>query len=169
MSSHTPPSLGDSISAPSDAVPQAQPNNNTDDPGVSNLFPRLWRWSTTDNNLSLYGFRRFKTSHLLNLRFLEEEVAELDHKIYQAGLSLGLEPTPSDRLGLRHSKIDANVPRIEDTIRTELVLRLRSTIKEYGKFNVELLGGLKLIWACNRRRRTHVIQPNYGHGNVFTT
>ncbi|KAH8590503.1 hypothetical protein B0O99DRAFT_551996 [Bisporella sp. PMI_857] len=131
MSSHAPPSLGHSTSTLSNADPQAQPNHNANDPGITNLFPRLWRCSTTDNNLSLYGFRRFKTSHLLNLRFLEEEVAELDHKIYQAGLSLGLEPTPSDRLGLRHSKIDANAPRMDDTIHTELVLQLRSTMKEY--------------------------------------
>jgi len=96
------------------------------------LFPRLWRKSTMDNNLSLHGFRRFKTSHLLNIRFLEEEIAEIDHEIYQAGLSLKLEPTPADRLGLKTCKRDANVPKIEDTINSSLILRLRSMLKDYG-------------------------------------
>jgi hypothetical protein len=96
------------------------------------LFPQLWRKSTTDNNLSLHGFRRFKTTHLLNLRFLEEEIAEIDHKIYQAGLNLGLEPTPADRLGLKTSKRDANVPKIEETIHSSLILRLRSMLRDYG-------------------------------------
>ena len=45
-------------------------------------FPLLWQRSTEDNNLALHGFRRFKTTHLLNLRFLEEEIADLDHAIY---------------------------------------------------------------------------------------
>lgn len=105
------------------------------DQGLSryvDLFPRVWRKSTMDNNLSLHGFRRFKTSHLLNIRFLEEEIAEIDHEIYQAGLSLELEPTPADRLGLKTSKRDANVPKIEDTINSSLILRLRSVLKDYG-------------------------------------
>jgi hypothetical protein len=42
-------------------------------------FRKLWKHSTEDNNLALYGFRRFKTSHLLNLRYLEEEISRLDY------------------------------------------------------------------------------------------
>ncbi|KAH8691088.1 hypothetical protein GQ44DRAFT_754052 [Phaeosphaeriaceae sp. PMI808] len=76
---------------------------------ITKKFRKYWEISTDDNNLTLHGFRRFKTTHLLNLRFLESEVAELDHTIYQAGLSLGLAPSPTDRLGLKHSNRDANV------------------------------------------------------------
>lgn len=98
----------------------------------ANLFPQIWQRSTTDSNVSLHGFRRFKTSHLVNLRFMEEEIAKIDHKIYQAGLHLGLQPTPVDRLGLGTSKRDAIFPKTEETITPTLVLRLRSMIKEYG-------------------------------------
>jgi hypothetical protein len=49
---------------------------------VAELFCKLWPRITSDDNLTLHGFRRFKTTHLLNLRFLEEEIAELDHVVY---------------------------------------------------------------------------------------
>ncbi|KAL8651855.1 MAG: hypothetical protein Q9210_003029 [Variospora velana] len=99
----------------------------------SGIFPKVWRHSTEDRNLTLYGFRRFKTSHLVNLRFLEEEIAELDHKIYQAGLSLddGKWNRKQDRLGLQCSHRDASVPAIKDSITDSVVLRLRSLLKDY--------------------------------------
>jgi hypothetical protein len=81
-----------------------------------NAFHKCWVASTADNNLTLYGFRRFKTTQLLNLRFLENEIADIDHTIYQAGLSLGLSPSLGDRLGLQHSKRDADVPEVNDVI-----------------------------------------------------
>jgi hypothetical protein len=96
-------------------------------------FPTLWRTSTADDNVALYSFRRFKTTHLLNLRFLESEVAKLDHKIFQAGLSLGAPPSPADRLGLGHSKRDSIVPPNKDGITEDLVLQLRDLLREYGK------------------------------------
>ena len=101
-------------------------------PDEASKFERIWQNCTDDNNLTLHGFRRFKTSHLLNLRFLEDEIAELDHIIYQAGLSLDLERSPNDRLGLRHSKRDSNAPCIHDTINGDLILKLRGLIKQYG-------------------------------------
>ncbi|KAF2658060.1 hypothetical protein K491DRAFT_574418, partial [Lophiostoma macrostomum CBS 122681] len=51
-------------------------------------------------------FRRFKTTHLLNLRYLENEIVGMDHTIYQAGLSLSLSPSSEDRLGLGHARKD---------------------------------------------------------------
>ncbi|KAL8748288.1 MAG: hypothetical protein Q9184_007428 [Pyrenodesmia sp. 2 TL-2023] len=99
----------------------------------SGIFPKVWSHSTEDRNLTLYGFRRFKTTHLVNLRFLEEEISELDHRIYQAGLSLddgAMEKKP-DRLGLRCSHRDASVPASEDSITDSMVLRLRSLLKDY--------------------------------------
>ncbi|KAL9015117.1 MAG: hypothetical protein Q9173_000257 [Seirophora scorigena] len=99
----------------------------------SGIFPKIWGHSTEDRNLTLYGFRRFKTSHLVSLRFLEEEIAELDHRIYQDGLSLdnGTLDRKSDRLGLRCSHRDASVPALQDSITDSVVLRLRSLLKEY--------------------------------------
>jgi hypothetical protein len=95
-------------------------------------FRKCWTASTADNNLTLHGFRRFKTTHLVNLRLLEQEIADMDHTVYQAGLSIGLGPSSIDRLGLQHSKRDAEVPDINDTITQEFVLRLRNLLKQYG-------------------------------------
>jgi hypothetical protein len=41
-------------------------------------FAKYWRTATDDHNETLHGFRRFKTTQLLNLRFLEDEIEELD-------------------------------------------------------------------------------------------
>jgi hypothetical protein len=95
-------------------------------------FPNIWRYATADNRLSLFGFRRFRTIHLLNLRFLEAEVEKIDRKIFQAGLKLGIEPTDTDKLGLRHSKLDENSPESEEIIKPELILQLRALLNEYG-------------------------------------
>ncbi|KAI1485230.1 hypothetical protein F5X96DRAFT_660881 [Biscogniauxia mediterranea] len=96
-------------------------------------FYQHWQNATDDNNLTLHGFRRFKTTHLLNLRFLEDEIAELDHTIYQAGLGLGLDISSTDRLGLKHSKKDDHVPDISETITRDLVLKLRDLLKQYDE------------------------------------
>ena len=101
--------------------------------GVVGTFRKAWITSTADSNLTLHGFRRFKTTHLLNLRFLENEVAELDQMLYQAGLSLGLRHSSTDRLGLKHCKRGANSPNVADIINDELLLKLRHTIKQYGR------------------------------------
>lgn len=96
-------------------------------------FRKNWQAASADRDLTLYGFRRFKTSHLLNLRFLEDEIAELDHVVYQAGLTLGLDHAPSNKLGLKYCKRDSKAPGIESAITEDLVLRLRSLLKQYGQ------------------------------------
>lgn len=96
------------------------------------IFRRCWITSTADNNLTLHGFRRFKTTHLLNLRLLEYEIAEMDRTVYQAGLSLGLDPSSTDRLGLNHCEKVPNPPSIEDVITEEFVSRLRDLLRQYG-------------------------------------
>lgn len=63
-----------------------------------------WQSATANSNLTLHGFRRFKTMHLLNLRFLENEISQLGHQIYQAGLNLNINISLNDRLGLKHIK-----------------------------------------------------------------
>jgi hypothetical protein len=108
-----------------------------------NQFRKHWQSSTDDNNLTLHGFRRFKTTHLLSLRFLEGEIAELDAVIYQAGLSLGPSPSDKDRLGLKNCKKDPKAPKAEEVITQELVLKLRGLIKEYGTYQLQYyLSGL---------------------------
>ncbi|KAH8770434.1 hypothetical protein F5882DRAFT_180902 [Hyaloscypha sp. PMI_1271] len=96
-------------------------------------FRKYWQNSTEDSNLTLHGFRRFKTTHLLNLRFLEGEIAELDRTIYQAGLSLGLDPSATDRLGLKHCKRNTHPFNINDTINHEFISKLRILLREYDE------------------------------------
>ncbi len=99
----------------------------------TDAFRKCWITSTDDNNLTLHGFRRFKTTHLLNLRLLEREIAEMDHTVYQAGLSLGLNPSPTDRLGLKHCQKDADAPSPDVAITEEFVLKLRDLLRQYGR------------------------------------
>ncbi|KAF4837208.1 hypothetical protein CGCTS75_v001428 [Colletotrichum tropicale] len=96
-------------------------------------FRAHWKTSTVDDNVTLYGFRRFKTTHLLNLRFLESEIAQIDHAIYQAGLNSGVRPTPRDRLGLKSSIRDEHVSDPSTLIDRNLILKLRSLLMEYGE------------------------------------
>ena len=103
------------------------------DPEISRLFRKLWSSVTDDNPLTLFGFRRFRTTHLLNLRLLEEEIDQLDHKIFQAGLNLGIEPTSTDKLGLKDSKRDKYAPSPEEALDPTLVSKLRQLLKDYGK------------------------------------
>ena len=53
-------------------------------------FNKIWREITSDNRHTLFGFRRYRTTDLLNLRLLEAEIGTIDHDVYQAGLQLKL-------------------------------------------------------------------------------
>lgn len=99
-------------------------------------FRQIWQHSTEDNNLTLYGFQRFKTSHLLNLRYIEKEIAQLDREIYQRGLKCMASEEDDrryDRLRLRFSQRDQDFNEKQDWICSEMILRLRSLLKEYGE------------------------------------
>ena len=100
------------------------------DDGIIAHFDKLWHNAVDDNYLTLYGFRRYRTSHLLNLRFLEAEIDKIDHAIFQAGLTLDYLPV-IDRLGLRTAKKD--VPSATRAVDKALVLQLRELLKQYGK------------------------------------
>lgn len=100
---------------------------------TAHLFRSLWSNITDDNALTLYGFRRFRTTHLLNLRLLEIEIDKIDHIIYQAGLSLGLPSTSADKLGLKHSKRDVSAPNPEEILDPGLVSKLRQLLKDYDE------------------------------------
>lgn len=148
----------------------------TDNQSTPNLrihaknFLKAWQVASADTSLSLYGFRRFKTSHLLNLRLLEAEIADLDHVVYQAGLTLGFDHAPGNKLGLNYCKRDEKAPIIDETITEEFVLRLRDLLKQYGPYpvlsNLVLIGSLtELHWLC--RRSPICLQEHHGHGKVF--
>ena len=95
-------------------------------------FRKIWCNVTDDSYHSLFGFRRFRTAHLLNLRFLEDEIDKIDHEIFQAGFKLGLSHTVIDRLGLKHGKRDVVAQAGEGAVNRDLILRLRELIKQYG-------------------------------------
>ena len=115
--------------------PQESCDMSPDDPETANLFRDLWGKVTDDNYLTLYGFRRFRTTHLLNLRFLEKEIDTLDHQIFQAGLKLGRITTSVDKLGLRHGKLDPCALGMEEVMTRESVLKMRDLIRQYGRFS----------------------------------
>lgn len=100
------------------------------------LFMKSWREITSDNRHTLFGFRRYRTIHLLNLRLLEAEIGTIDHDIYQAGLQLD-QPLGRehilDRLGLKHAKIDSKRAKVEEVVNKDSILRLRKLIKDYGE------------------------------------
>lgn len=105
---------------------------------------RLW---PPDNNIS-----EIKTSHLLNLRFLEHETELLDRDIYQAGLKLGFPTSSTDRLGLERSVKDENAKNASEVITSDSVVRLRKLIQEYGMFcyNKRARCTLTLRSTCNQ-------------------
>lgn len=99
---------------------------------LSEQFSSHWQASTADSNLTLHGFRRFKTTHLLNLRFLEAEIAEIDHLMFQLGYSLNVKPSSTDRLGLKHGKRDETLPSVNQNLSKGLIHKLRQSLKDYG-------------------------------------
>ena len=121
----------------SDSKPRASDiqedvNQRSGSPETARLFRNLWSNVTDDNALTLYGFRRFRTTHLLNLRLLEIEIDKIDHQIYQAGLRLGLPTTSEDKLGLKHCKVEGTALRPQEVLEPALVSKLRRLMKEYG-------------------------------------
>ncbi|KAL8818011.1 MAG: hypothetical protein Q9191_008031 [Dirinaria sp. TL-2023a] len=123
------------ISHPKQRTPAAQDESyqKPETPDTARLFRSLWSNVTDDNPLTLYGFRRFRTTHLLNLRLLELEIDKIDRKIYQAGLNLGLPHTGTDKLGLKHSKKDKHAPSPVEILDPELVSKLRKLLREYDE------------------------------------
>jgi hypothetical protein len=124
------------VEAPKHDIPEIvieQPSSSEQDANKrTDIFQKCWISSTADSNLTLHGFRRFKTTHLLNLRMLEHEIAEMDNKVYEAGLSLGIDPTSTDRLGLKYSTTKPASTPVSDIITPEFTLKLRGLLQEYG-------------------------------------
>lgn len=117
---------------------QLEVEKTPEDPEFTHRFRNSWRNATDDNYLTLFGFRRFRTAHLLNLRFLEEEIDKIDHEIYQAGMQLGCPLGAIDRLGLKHGKRDVVPPGaagMVNVVNQDLILRLRELLRQYGRYD----------------------------------
>lgn len=130
-------------------------------------FSSHWKAATADSNLTLHGFRRFKTTHLLNLRYLEAEIAEIDHLLYQVGLGLDIESSLEDRLGLKHCKRDAGVPPIDQAVSKKLIGRLRRLLKDYGMYRFLIY--MAVINMCLCRRGSNCAQHHYVYGYILPT
>jgi hypothetical protein len=116
------------VSAEVDREPSPKPPYD-----YAGAFPQHWLGSTLEDKISRYGFRRFQTSQLLNIRFLENEVAELDRSIYKAGLRLNLPFSSStDRFGPEHVVLDHQSATADKIITHENVLKLRRLLKDYS-------------------------------------
>lgn len=115
------------------------PDDHHEQSEMARTFRRFWCATTGDGRLALFGFRRFRTAHLLNLRFLEDEIHKIDHEIFQAGLHLDVPCTAADRLGLKHGRRDERTLGTEALIKPELILRLRDLLKQYGSCNLHLV------------------------------
>lgn len=108
------------------------PDDHPEQSEMATMFRKFWSTTTDDSRLTLFGFRRFRTAHLLNLRYLEEEIHKIDHDFFQAGLQLDVPCTAADRLGLKHGRRDESALGVKALIKPELVLRLRDLLKQYG-------------------------------------
>ncbi|KAI1299003.1 hypothetical protein F5Y03DRAFT_408947 [Xylaria venustula] len=93
---------------------------------ITQNFVRHWeKVLTADNSLTRHRVRRSKTAHLINLRFLEEDIAALNDVIVQAGINTRLDTSSSDRLGRTHSQSVTENPRVEKSLREKLWKRRR--------------------------------------------
>ncbi len=100
------------------------------------LFSKVWREITSNNHLTLFEFRRYRTTHLLNLRFLKAEIDKIYHDLYQADLQLDQSLDREhiiDRLDLKQAKKDSKRMKIEKVVNKALVMRLRRLIKKYDE------------------------------------
>ncbi|KAK2049425.1 hypothetical protein LZ31DRAFT_514319 [Colletotrichum somersetense] len=95
-------------------------------------FHAHWQSSTADEDVTLYGFSRFRTIHLLNLRFLEDEISELNRLVYQAGLSLSENPPSRKRLDMEF-RWDGMSSEPSKTINHKLVTKLRDLLRQYDE------------------------------------
>jgi hypothetical protein len=104
-------------------------------------FESLWPTVTSPDRLVLYGFRRFRTSHLLNLRVLEQQIMEVDQTIFEAGLQFGDVHAGRDRLALSCASPSRRPgPPAANEIDEQLLRRLRILLKEYGKWSTQCIG-----------------------------
>ena len=107
---------------------------------MQDMFSKIWPAVTDPNPLILFGFRRFRTSHLLVLRALEQDILKIDHEVFQAGLQLGEPTQKGGRLALDHAERDAVLEGDDVPIMDRKKLdRLRGLLQQYGKSSKSLV------------------------------
>jgi hypothetical protein len=109
--------------------PEKCPSSNLDD--SPELFRKFWPVITDDNPLTLFGFRRFRTVHLLNLRFLEDELTAINRKLMVAGESLDIPLPPKNKLGLGHGT-QRDPSELNPVLDREFFSNMRRTVRDYG-------------------------------------
>jgi hypothetical protein len=103
------------------------------DEKAQTTFQQVWSTITDPDPQVLFGFRRFRTSHLLNLRCLEKEILEIDDRIFRAGLKLGDVHDCKDRLALAYAiQRDQTSGNKDALVNKELIIRLRGLLQQYG-------------------------------------
>lgn len=114
-----------------------------DDDDAQHMLRKIWPAVTDPNHLVLFGFRRFRTSHLLNLRALEQDILKIDHDVFQAGLQLG-EPTPKgERLALSHAEKDVVPAGTGAPVLDRKKLdQLRGLLQQYGMLSCTTISQL---------------------------
>ncbi|CAN8099915.1 unnamed protein product [Discula destructiva] len=124
------------------------------------VFNRIWSIATEDENLTMYAFKRFKTSHLVNLRYLEHELDKLDRDVYQAGLSLGHDVSKTGRLLLGHAQKDKVIKTVQDVAQKENIIRLRKLISENDKAMIRFKQLMQMktfsMFEDDRRTKYHL-------------
>lgn len=76
-----------------------------------------------------HSFRKFRTMHLLNLRFLENEILALEQLFFQAGLHIS-KPNEDGN----PNAIDPRFSSDQENISATFVETLRRLIEQYGKY-----------------------------------
>jgi hypothetical protein len=115
--------------------PQQASRRKAENLEIQGVFRKESPTITSPEPPTLFGFRRFQTTHLLNLRLLENEILAIDYKVFQAGLSLGGEVRSDDLLALAHIERDVGETALS-AMDKGLTNRLRGLLKEYGKLDV---------------------------------
>jgi hypothetical protein len=163
-------STASKVLKPEEATHTSMIEDVSEDDDVQDMFRKVWPAVTDPNPLILFGFRRFRTSHLLNLRALEHDIMLLDHDIFQAGLQFGKETRKGERLALSHAGRDvvpegASLPVVD----RKKIEDLRSLLQQYGMFSCPIIlvsdVPLSSHIVC-LRRSTRRIQPRNDHGNI---
>ncbi|KAJ6780188.1 hypothetical protein PWT90_04448 [Aphanocladium album] len=99
---------------------------------TAHVFARVWPNITDDNALTLFGFRRFRTAHLLNIRMLENEITEANRKVMTAGAALGIPLPARNKLGLGYGTRRA-AWELNPVMDHAFMANLRRLLKEYDE------------------------------------
>lgn len=90
-------------------------------------------WGKVTNSGVLNQFHRYNTLHLLNLRFLEEELATVESQVLRAGLKFSGREKGPDQIIFEEAIISPDVCDSNGKVSQAYVEKLRNLIQKYGK------------------------------------